>query len=289
MDWKSRESGENANIAATVATVAGILTCIVFILIDFPKIVSVYFSQTVERDSALSHVEEDSLKYIDEFYYNDIEGEGSSHRPNRRSVTGEEHANDRDSVVAKDLEAPDPVPAGVLPVGTEIAGVTLSGFNSRQFLLERDYLFRVETGIHDPYGRELVPSNSWLILRLIGFKVPEDLQDQGWIDFEPRGLRIAGEKIPLRGEVLSFEWKFEMRRTGDGSVQAVGTGALLGGLVGYAVARERGAASGAGLGAVAGGLAAAQDIVRWIEIPEGSAVRVRLDEALDLRHVGDRP
>lgn len=157
-----------------------------------------------------------------------------------------------------------------IPAGTEFDVALDQGLSSRTANLED----RVEATTLDPIiidGREVVPAGTPVSGVVREVQSADRLQKDGRLALDFRNLNMDTGRTSIRASTVSVGEE----RSGGSSLKKGGLGAVLGGVVGGILDGKKGAIIGAVVGA-GGTLAATKG--ENVELPEGTVIRLRLDE-----------
>jgi hypothetical protein len=161
---------------------------------------------------------------------------------------------------------------GVIPVGQEIDVRLQSALSSETAKPEQRFEATTAVDVTQD-GRVLIPAGSVVRGVVSSVKRPGTIDRVGSLTLSFDQMTVRGRTHPIRGMATQV---FESRGIRD-EVGTVGAGAGVGGVVGGIIGGVKGAVLGAVIGA--GGAIAATD-GKDVQLPSGSILRVRLDQAV---------
>lgn len=164
-----------------------------------------------------------------------------------------------------------------IPAGTEFDVSLDQPLSSRTANVED----RAEASTLEPIvvdGRELIPAGTPVSGIVSEVQSAERVQKDGRLGLDFRSLNVGGGRTSMRASVVSVSEE----HSGGSSLKKGGLGAVLGGVIGGLLDGKKGALIGAVVGA-GGTLAATKG--ENVELPEGTVIRLRLDEPV---RVGSR-
>lgn len=135
---------------------------------------------------------------------------------------------------------------------------------------------RVEASTLEPIvidGVEVVPAGALVSGVVRDVQSADRLQKDGRLALDFRNMDVDNRRTSIRASTVSVSEE----RTGGSSLKKGGIGAVLGGVVGGILDGKKGAIIGAVVGA-GGTLAATRG--ENVELPEGTVMRLRLDETV---------
>jgi hypothetical protein len=163
----------------------------------------------------------------------------------------------------------------VVPAGTEIQIMLDQDVSSRSSNA-RDRITASTVNAIRMDGRTVIPAGATVSGYVTEVRSKHRGQNDGWLKLEfdtitPEG----GQAIAIRSQVVSVQESYEK----NNRVKSGGIGALLGGVVGALIDGKKGALIGAAVGA-GGGLLASRG-TDDVDLPEGSLMTLRLDNAMN--------
>lgn len=157
-----------------------------------------------------------------------------------------------------------------IPAGTEFDVSLDQPLSSRTANVED----RADASTLEPIvvdGRELIPAGTPVSGIVSEVQSAERVQKDGRLGLDFRSLNVGGGQTSMRASVVSVSEE----HSGGSSLKKGGLGAVLGGVIGGLLDGKKGAVIGAVVGA-GGTLAATKG--ENVELPEGTVIRLRLDE-----------
>ena len=161
---------------------------------------------------------------------------------------------------------------GVIPVGQELDVRLQSSLSSETATAEQRFEATTAVDVTQD-GRVLIPAGSVVRGVVTAVKRPGTIDRVGSLTLSFDQITIRGRNHPIRGLATQVFESGGIRE----EVGTVGAGAGVGGIVGGILGGVKGAVLGAVIGA-GGAIAATEG--KDVQLPAGSIVRVRLDQAL---------
>ena len=163
----------------------------------------------------------------------------------------------------------------VVPAGTEIQVMLDQDLSSRTSNA-RDRITASTVNAIRMNGRTVIPAGATVSGYVTEVRSKHRGQNDGWLKIEFDTLTPeGGQAIGIRSQVVSVQESYEK----NNRVKSGGIGALLGGVVGALIDGKKGALIGAAVGA-GGGLLASRG-TDDVDLPEGSLMTLRLDNAMN--------
>lgn len=164
---------------------------------------------------------------------------------------------------------------GVVPAGQELDVRLQTALSSETAQAEQR--FEATTAVDlTQNGRVLVPAGSIVRGVVTSVKRPGRIDRVGSLTLSFDQITVRGRNYPIRGMATQV---FESQGVRE-EVGTVGAGAGVGGVIGGLLGGVKGAVLGAVIGA-GGAIAATEG--KDIQLPAGSVVRIRLDQAVTVR------
>jgi hypothetical protein len=157
-----------------------------------------------------------------------------------------------------------------IPAGTEFDVTLDQALSSRTANVED----RVEASTLEPImidGQQVVPAGALVSGVVRDVQSADRVQKDGRLALDFRSLNMDSGRTSIRASTVSVSEE----HSGGSSLKKGGLGAVLGGVVGGIIDGKKGAIIGAAVGA-GGTLAATKG--ENVELPEGTVIRLRLDE-----------
>ena len=161
---------------------------------------------------------------------------------------------------------------GVIPVGQELDVRLQNSLSSETATAEQRFEATTAVDVTQD-GRVLIPAGSVVRGVVTAVKRPGTIDRVGSLTLSFDQITIRGRSYPIRGLATQVFESGGIRE----EVGTVGAGAGVGGIVGGILGGVKGAVLGAVIGA-GGAIAATEG--KDIQLPAGSVIRIRLDQAL---------
>lgn len=169
----------------------------------------------------------------------------------------------------------NPSQAGVIPVGQEIDVRLQTALSSETATVEQRFEATTVVDLMQD-GRVLVPAGSTVQGVVSGVKRPGRVDREGSLTLSFDRINVRGRQYPIRGMATQVFESGGIREEAGTAGAGAGVGAVVGGLLGGVKGAVLGAVIGAG-----GAIAATEG--KDVHLPAGSVVRIRLDQAVDVR------
>jgi hypothetical protein len=164
---------------------------------------------------------------------------------------------------------------GVIPVGQELDVRLQTTLSSETATVEQRFEATTVADLMQD-GRVLVPAGSTVHGVVSGVKRPGRVDREGSLTLSFERLSVRGREYPIRGMATQVFESGGIREEAGTAGAGAGVGAVVGGLLGGVKGAVLGAVIGAG-----GAIAATEG--KDVHLPAGSIVRIRLDQAVDVR------
>ena len=161
---------------------------------------------------------------------------------------------------------------GVIPVGQELDVRLQTSLSSETATAEQRFESTTAVDVTQD-GRVLIPAGSVVRGVVTSVKRPGTIDRVGSLTLSFDQITVRGRNYPMRGLATQVFESGGIRE----EVGTVGAGAGVGGIVGGILGGVKGAVLGAVIGA-GGAIAATEG--KDVQLPAGSIVRIRLDQAL---------
>jgi hypothetical protein len=183
--------------------------------------------------------------------------------------------NDTTAPISSGPAEVNPSQVGVIPVGQELDVRLQSALSSETATVEQR--FEATTVVDLTQDRRvLVPAGSTVHGVVSGVKRPGRIDREGSLTLSFDRISVRGRDYPIRGMATQVFESGGIREEAGTAGAGAGVGAVVGGLLGGV----RGAVLGAVIGA-GGAIAATEG--KDVHLPAGSIVRIRLDQAVNVR------
>jgi hypothetical protein len=164
---------------------------------------------------------------------------------------------------------------GVIPVGQELDVRLQTTLSSETATVEQRFEATTVADLMQD-GRVLVPAGSTVHGVVSGVKRPGRVDREGSLTLSFDRLSVRGREYPIRGMATQVFESGGIREEAGTAGAGAGVGAVVGGLLGGVKGAVLGAVIGAG-----GAIAATEG--KDVHLPAGSIIRIRLDQAVDVR------
>ena len=165
--------------------------------------------------------------------------------------------------------------AGVLPSGTELDVRLMSRLTSDTARVEDRFEATTLVDVREN-GRVLVPAGSVVRGVVTDVKKAGRIERKGSLSLSFDQIRINGRNYPIRGSVTQALEAGGYKE----DAEKIGAGAAVGAIIGGILGGVKGAITGILIGG--GGVVAATE-GEDVNLPEGTVLRMRLDQPLDVR------